>query len=99
MTEQQLFALPTPAPLVLPAVTGVGSGPVRWAKYTAKNPVKCDLCMRVAYEAGQRGQGAPVARQARQRRTQGDSCLLVCNEHAALLKEQEATPTQRRNAV
>lgn len=99
MTEQQLFALPPQAALVSPESTGVGAGPIKWASYTAKNPVKCDHCMRFAWESGRRQQVAPMARQARQKRTQGDSSLLLCNEHAQLLKQDEPSAAQKRRAA
>lgn len=51
----------------------------RWSKYVTKTGTKCDDCMLLLALA--RGQ-APASRQARWRRKQGESDLLLCYAHA-----------------
>jgi len=90
-----LFDMPAPAPLAKPKSPITGTGAVKYVKYAPTRPVKCDDCMRVAWEAGQEGRTAPLARQTRLKRTQGDSVALLCSEHANLRKEAEAAPKAR----
>jgi hypothetical protein len=63
-----------------------GCGPVRYARYRVKKPVKCDDCLG-AYRADP---NAPHSRSAAYKRTQaGANTLLLCHEHTRMRKEQE----------
>jgi hypothetical protein len=96
MTENPgLFDMPAPKPLAKPRSPRTGTGPVKYAKYAPVRPVKCDDCMLVAWEAGQEGRSVPLARQARWKRTQGESVALVCAEHKQQRLEDEAVPQRR----
>lgn len=84
-----LFDLPVPEPLRLPARPIDGAGTISYSLYTAKHPARCDDCVAVLYEANKTGGDAPPARQARSKRQQGRSVLLLCAEHKHLRERDE----------
>lgn len=86
--QPPLFDTPIPDPLVTPKGASTGTGPVRYTKYSG--PTKCDDCILWLHERGQQGLAAPMARHARQRRSQGESVALLCHEHANLRKATDA---------
>jgi hypothetical protein len=64
-----------------------GYGPIRYARYKVKKPVKCDDCMG-AYRTNPK---APHSRPAAYKRTQaGANTLLLCHEHKRMRAESEA---------
>lgn len=63
-----------------------GSGPIRYAKYRPKKPVKCDDCMGAFIG----NPSAPASRPAAFKRTQqGANTLLLCHAHTRLRKQLE----------
>lgn len=58
----------------------------RWSKYRPKHPVKCDDCMLLL--AVTKG-NAPASRQAKWRRKQGASDLLLCYAHATARRTED----------
>jgi len=62
------------------------SGKVSWSKYHGTLAMKCDDCMAVL--AATQG-NAPASRQARYRRNQGGTYLLLCYAHAAQRREDD----------
>ena len=76
-----MFDLPAAKPLPRPVTKLEGVGPIKYAPYRAKAPVRCADCLQVALEANRAGQGAPLSRQARFTRKQGSVVLRLCIEH------------------
>lgn len=83
-----MFPPPEPTPVAKPYNdVSAGHGPIRYAKYRPKNPVKCDDCLGALAAAGGNG---PATRPAAFKRTQaGANTLLLCHEHTALRKGDE----------
>ena len=76
-----MFDLPAAKPLPRPVTKLEGVGPIKYTPYRPTKPVKCDDCLAVALEANQTASSAPLSRQARFRRAQGASKLVLCVEH------------------
>lgn len=79
-----LFEPVRPEPLRLPGGADVERGAALYSKYTAKNPARCDDCVRVLYEANRTDGSAPPIRQARWKRSVAGSSSLLCAEHKNL---------------
>jgi len=89
---------PTLFPVVTPPVKSPkrpkasSSDKARWTRYRPKNPVKCDDCMLVLALA--EGEG-PASRQARYRRKQGETDLLLCFAHAQIRRDEDGLKRYR----
>jgi hypothetical protein len=81
VTDVPMFELPATKPLPKPTTRLEGVGPIKYAAYRPKSPVKCEDCLAVALEASRTAANAPLSRQARFKRSQGASKLLLCVEH------------------
>lgn len=64
-------------------------GTVRWARYKAVRPVRCDDCVQVLYEA--KG-AAPLCRQAKYRRVAESGDRYLCLAHAQQWREDDTLP-------
>lgn len=78
--QGELFAVSdTPVETPPRPKTKTTSSRPKWSKYVSKNRVKCDDCLLLlAIREG----NAPASRQARWRRVQDGSDLLLCYAHA-----------------
>jgi hypothetical protein len=80
-----LFDIETP-PVKSPKRRPPASDKARYTKYVVKKPVRCDACM--AYLAEMEGH-APVARQARVKRTLAGDVWLLCPAHAQQYRKRD----------
>lgn len=87
MTDVPLFEIGEPTPLPRPAHPITATGPLKWANYRPKWPVRCDDCAAVLMEANRTGIAAPPSRTARFTCTQGALKLFICSEHKNLRME------------
>lgn len=84
--QDALFAVDTP-PVKVPKRRGsTGRSRPVWTVYHPKNPVKCDDCMLLLAE---RYGDAPASRNARWKRSQGGTYLLLCYAHANLRRTED----------
>lgn len=90
MTQEPLFELGASVPLPRPAHPLVGVGPIVYADYRPKWPAHCQDCDQVSLEANRAEVRAPLARQARHKRTQGGLKLFLCTEHKQARQNDEA---------
>lgn len=77
--QDALFPVETPPVKTPPRPKSSGPKRPAWTKYVTKTGMKCDDCMLVLALA--KGE-APASRQARWRRKQGETDLLLCYAHA-----------------
>lgn len=96
---EALFSPANPEPLRPPGDLSVGTGPIKYERYTLKTQSRCDDCVVVLYEANQTGGAAPSARQARFIRKQGGQKLLLCAEHKHLRENLEQGRTGQLRAI
>jgi len=84
--QDALFGVETPPIQVPKRIPTSKRTPVVWSKYRPKHPVKCDDCMLLLVQC--KGK-APASRQAKFRRKQGVSDLLLCYAHAQARREED----------
>lgn len=84
--DQEVLFDVGPVPVKVPKRQTTSAARPRWTKYRPKSPEKCDDCMLVLALA--KGNG-PVSRQAKWRRKQGATDLLLCHAHAQARRDED----------